>query len=402
MRSFCSRWQNIFYAPKQISACDNFDLDGAQAEYIFNYTNNLVKLSKDGKPYYFKEARERRAFPAYLKESVDRFFEIYPNPELHNKVLASIRSRSARRKILHMGQKDERRSPLHRYLVSGNERVLGLPSTEGADKEIMRKLIFCLYGEVNNYLENVGVKKGDKQTFLAVRALAVSRLAALLGLGHLIPQTRYIRVMLDGRERVGVLTDEAKGEDASLVPCKERKRRITPQLLGELTSLNVLDLLCFDNDHRVNNYFAVTDEAGNYIGISSFDNDAPNAFLPTLTVKMKHSTNCSNLIKGGKINRPHMDGGLARAVAALNKDSLACLRVYLRRIQFFCFFKRLKKLQRAIARTQRARADFLIVDGAWTGEHIQADLSGKYGKTYLQSFLTDCYYLGGLHPFDAC
>lgn len=405
LRRYCSIIQRILYVPKQLQSvnrCDEFA--DAEVEYIFNYSNNIIKLSKDGKSFYFKEARERCPLRKYIEESLNWFFsEVYDEPQLRIDISQSLKNRSNFKKLVTMGNKDEEGSSFNEYLKTCDERVLGLPTVPEDKKDVVRKFIFYIYGEINNHFYNFGVKNGKRQSYLAVRAIAVKKLADMLSLGHIIPQTEFVKLIINGNEKYGTLESEAIGANVSTVPCEERRKRITPQLLRELTSLNVLDVLCYDNDHRVNNYHTLSDEQFRYVGVTSFDNDAPDNFFPSGKINFKHSTNCSRLVDShGFINRPHMDRTLAECVLKLNRKSLKVFCNYLNSVQTGFLWKRIRKLQKAILKTSKARADFLLDKDDWTTAHIKEDLSGKYGKTYLVSFLNDCYYFGGLHPFDMC
>lgn len=405
IRYFFTRWQRIFYAPKQLSAvniCDEFA--DVKVEYIFNYTNNLIKLTKNGQSYYFKEARERCEFKKYIYDSVHWFFtEVCVEPLLEAEILQSLNKRGNFKKLVNMGNKVEDGSPFNEYLMSNDERILGLPAVHEEKKGIIRKFVFFIYGEINNYFYNFGVKNGQRQVFLAVRALAVKKLADTLSVGYMIPKTVYVKLYINGQEKYGTLENVAAGMDVTPVPCNERQKFVTPQLLRELTSLNILDVLCYDNDHRVNNYYTITDDKGRYVGVTSFDNDAPDVFFPSSSVNVKHSTNCSRLIDRRRlINRPHMDRMLAESVLGLKRKSLTVLCDYLNALQRCFLWKRIRKLQRAILKTCTENPDFLLEKDEWTTVHIKEDVSGKYGKTYLVSFLTDCHYPDGMHPFDVC
>ena len=290
IRAFGIKWQRLFFRPKQlphITVHNGFA--NAEVERLFNFTNNIIKFTVDGKSYFFKEARERCSLRQYVEESVHEFFtEVCVDPISEDGILKSLKISGNFKKLVNLGNKTEEGSPFNRYLTTNDERVLGLPPASEDKKGLIRKFVFYIYGEINNYYYNFGVKKGKMQTFLAVRAIAVKKLADMLSIGHLVPQTDYVKLTVNGRERCGALESQAAGVDASLIPLQERKKRITPELLRELTSLNILDALCYDNDHRINNYFTVQDGEGSFVGVASFDNDAPSVFFPSAKVNFKH------------------------------------------------------------------------------------------------------------------
>lgn len=377
------------------------EFSDAKAEYVLNYTNNLIKLTKNGERYYFKEARERLGLRDYIDRSVINFFsEVCADDDLERQISQSLKHKKNLKKLIRMGEKDDVRSPLHRYLTEGDAQVLGLPPFSDGHQGIGRQFVFYIYGELNNYALNYGVRKGNRQTFLAVRAVAVKKLADILGIGHLVPETRYVKLCLGDRERYGTLEWEAAGFNVAGVPPEERKKHITPQFLRELTNLNVLDVLCHDDDHRANNFHTVANERGEYVGVVSYDNDGPNVFLPSVSIRFGNGL-CSAFIgRHGLVARPHLDRRLAEAVLRLDRSAVGALAAYLTLSQRMCLWRRIRKMQKAILKTQRANAAFLLDE--WTEEQIQEELSGRFGKTYLQSFLSDCYYHGGAHPYDIC
>lgn len=403
-RLVCVKAQRAFYAPKQLSACDlGEEFSAAQAGYILNYSNNVVKLTRCGQSYYFKQARERVKLREYILESVRVFFlEVCADAGYEREILNSLKDSGNFKKLVRMGDKDVKNSPLNIYLEQGCAGVLGLPECAEGKKALERRFVFYIYGELNNYFYNAGVKRGKKQTFLAVRTMAVKKLADMLGIGRLVPESRYVKLRFCGAEKYGTLESAAAGENIARVPPEERKKHITPALLCDLTSLNVLDALSGDGDHRVNNFNTVVGAAGEYMGVVSYDNDGPDAFFPSARLKYGGATGCSELVAGGRFNRPHLDKTLAERILGLDRRSVKDFSAYLTYAQRACLWARIKRLKRAVLKTVGENKDFLRSGGSWTEEDILEDISGRYGKTYLCSFLADCYYPGGLHPFDIC
>lgn len=404
IRALCLRLQHLFYLPKQLKA-EPFGCSAITGtEYILNCTNNVIKITADGKTLYFKEAVRRNSLKKHIAARTHEFFtRICPNAELERKICAGLSGRASFRRLINMGDKTEAGSPLNSYLQHGDERVLGLPPAEAEEKDAVRKFVFYIHGEITDHFNNTGVKKGRIQTFLAVRALAAAELAEMLGLGRLIPATAYVKLTLNGEEKYGVIQEEAAGENAAGIPYGERRVRTTPQLLRELTDLNVLDALTRDSDHRADNYMTVSDGERKYTGVCSFDNDGGNAFFPSASLRIRHCTGCSDIVgRDGKINRPHLSRELSAAVLGLKFRDIKKLERYLTFSQIFCLWQRVSKLKRAIRRTVGTYPHFLLDSEEWSEEHIDEELTGKYGKTYLISFLSDCFYPGGRHPFDIC
>lgn len=391
--------------PKQLPFLDFTErfLD-ADIGYVLNYTSNIITVTQNGTRYFFKEAKEKQgSLRACIQRGVDDFFcDIVHNPSLREMVLTSLQKRSNLRRLVNMGYKNVRTSRFNRYLISGDESCLGLPSPSSPEeKQQLRKLIFYLYGELQNWFYNARVRPGELQTFSAVRALGVRELARMLSVEELIVHCDFVKVKLGGRVRYGILSEEAEGDTLLDCPPEQRARLSSPELLRSLTNLNLLDTVSGDNDHRIGNYHVLTDEAGKYSDVLSYDNDSPATFGLSPSIRFKNVIGCSSFIRGcGTLNRAHLDKTAAEALLGIKRSELGALAPYLTPIQRFFLWSRISRVKRAISKTLRSRGDLLAKRNEWSAEHMKRDLSGKYGKTYLASLLSDCYYETGMHDFD--
>ena len=397
--------QYRFETPRQLSFCDCTErFVNARCEYVLNFSSNVIKLTKNGETWFFKEAKlHRKSIEDCVYESIDLFFdEIVPSPALKAKVLESLQKKQRLNRLIDMGHKNSSGSRFNRYLTVGDTDCLGLPTPSSPDEQSqLRKLVFYLYSEVQNWFLNSGVKAGDLETFSAVRALSTYALAEMLGVGYLIPRCDFVKIRINGKEKYGVLTEEAKGESPLSHPYSQRARRVTPQLLCSLTDLNLLDAISRDNDHRVGNYHVVTDESQNYISILSYDNDSPDSYRLSADVGSANLVGCSGFLdKRGFVNRAHLSERSASALTSIGESQIRARLPYLSKAQIWFLIRRIEKVKKAIARSAEACGDFLLEDSEWSTEHIRKDISGEYGKTYLMSLLHDCYYEGGLHAFD--
>ncbi len=391
--------------PKQLSFLDQTErFFNAETEHILNYTSNIIKITQNGTPYFFKEAKPRpTSLRACVYESIDCFFDdIVCNPSLKEKVLKSLQNRRCFQRLVNMGYKNVRGDRFHRYLVSSDEGCLGLPASSALEEKAqLRKLVFYLYGELQNWFYNRNVKAGDLQTFSAIRALSTQELAKLLGLGDLIPRCDFVKLKLNGKIRYGILSEHAAGDTLTACPFEQRAKSVTPQLLRSLTNLNLLDVLSRDNDHRVGNYHVVANDRGEYCSILSYDNDSPDTFGLSANVGSVNLIGCSGFLdRKGLINRAHLDQAAASALLRLEKAHLDTFKPFLSNLQIRFLWKRIGKVQKAIRKTLSFRNDLLLMPNDWNREHLKQDLSAIYGKTYLASLLSDCYYESGLHDFD--
>ena len=391
--------------PKQLSFSDYTDrFADATVEYLLNFSSNVIKITDGGKHYYFKEAKPHSpSLRTRVFESISAFFEdVVHNPELEVKVTEALKERANLRKLINIGNKSNPRDNFHRYLVTGDPSHLGLPSprddSEGAQQ---RKLVFYLYGEIQNWTYNVSLKTGELETFGAVRALATQELSRLIGVDYLISYCEAVKLKLYGKLMYGILSEEAEGDTLTSYPCYQRMRHITPELVKSLTDLNLLDAITNDNDHRVGNYHVISNDSGDYVTVRSFDNDGPHAFGLSADLRSPNLIGCSGFInKRGLVNRAHLGEETASALYGMDDSAIKSLGRYLGNLELWFLGVRIRKLKRAIRKTAAQRSDFLISHGGWLAKHIEEELSPGWGKTYLASLLSDCYYKDGLHDFD--
>lgn len=398
----CGFW---FVPPRQLNFTDVTEqFLSAKAEYILNYTMNIIKLTDSEKCYYFRETKKHcKSLKECIFCNIDIFFrEIVSSPELKANIKDHLKKKSNLRKLIYMGNKDEKDSNFNKYLTCGDERHVGLPLAQNeSDKLYTRMLIFFLYGEINAFIWNAGVKEGDLQTFSAVRSLGVRRLSEILGVDYIIVPSKYVKIIINGDVKYGVLCDEATGSLQTDTPIESRVQRCTPYLLRSLTDFNILDALTFDHDHRIGNYYVTEYKNGKYEKICSYDNDATMVFALSAKINFRNQIRCSGIVrKDGEINRAHISETTANAVLSVDREEINTLSTYLNAMQIYCTWLRIKKLKKAIKKTIKNRKGFLLAENEWLFTHIQQDLCSQYGKTYLKSFLLDGYFENGLHDFD--
>lgn len=108
--------------------------------------------------------------------------------------------------------------------------------------------------------------------------MATKRIADLLGIGYLIPEIELVKLVFpDGNEKIGTLMSAVNG----IAPKKmlyAEKQKITPKFQRDCNSLNVLDAICHERDHRPGNYFVRLNSNGEVDSLEAFDNDAPMTF----------------------------------------------------------------------------------------------------------------------------
>lgn len=264
----------------------------------------------------------------------------------------------------------------------------GFPDCPEAVRRVFPDFVSFMVSGIEQYARSSHVKPGGMDTFNACRTVATKIVADALGLGHLIPEAEVVLLRAGEARMFGVLCSRCPGMRAKDAPWEP-----SPALQRDLADLQVLDALCYQNDHWVNNY-NVEECGGRAARAMAFDNDNMWAFFPTWRISFVSKCNGSPLLdKAGRIRLPHLSAETAQRVLSCDASAL-CGRVkpYLNALQRFALRIRLRALQRALRRTMTARADFLLADDEWTEQTLQKELSGAHGITYTYLYATtrDC------------
>ena len=96
------------------------------------------------------------------------------------------------------------------------------------------------------------------------RNVAVSVLARAFGLRDIIAESEMVEFELDGKKVRGVVMEEAKGGDIKKVQEEKKKEGInteyTPEVIKQLTSLHIFDVICGQVDRKADNYVTTFEE----------------------------------------------------------------------------------------------------------------------------------------------
>lgn len=264
----------------------------------------------------------------------------------------------------------------------------GFPNCPESLMHVFPDFFSFLTNGIEQYSRSAMAGPGGMDVFNACRTLATKEVADALGVGHLIPQTEVVLLRAGAALMYGVLCNRCPGMRAKDAPWEP-----SPSLQRDLADLQVLDALCCQPDHWVNNY-NVEECSGRAVRAMAFDNDNMWAFFPTCRISFVSVCGGSPLLdKSGRIRLPHLSAETAQCVLACDvADLCSRLKPYLNALQRFALRIRLYRLQRALRRTIAARADFLLADDEWTEQTLQEELSGAYGCTYTCLYATtrDC------------
>jgi len=396
-------FQHIALIPKQPQNssveelfCEQSDIELRFGKHHLTAHNPVHILKPQG---YFRECRKHEAFSKYILRATEEFVtEVIPVLNVSNfnnwgghfidysKLVDVARNNKTLEKMRKMGNSSDVNSPLMQFHRNGNYYVLGLSAIkEVYPHEIIHNYVWYISSYIDAYNVSRYWMKNKWQTYFASRGIATYRLSELLGLQGYIPRTKYVNLEVKGgRNRFGSFMDVAYGVHYDDYSKLDAMHIITPTLQRSLTSLNLLDALTYEKDHRLNNYNVVLDEKGYATGVCAYDNDAPLTFFVSPSATFQTYAGCSPFVKDSKINRPYLDKRIAIKFLSLKDNDIRnCLKDYCNSLQIWAVCRRLKKIQNAIKVTMDSKNDFLIDNDTWSENTIKEELSNKYGRTYL-------------------
>lgn len=288
-----------------------------------------------------------------------------------------------RNRFWRMGQLNDKNSAIYKFYKTNDSSLIGLPDDNKFFLLDIKRFVSYAWSEIMTCRYNQG--GGNYCMFGYNRAKAQCVVAKHLGLENLICSISLGKIERNGQMIFGSLMARAPGVNPNSLSRGKLDSYASPQLLSSLISLNLLDVICNEKDHRPGNYNVILDKFGKGCSVVAFDNDSPLSFFPTIKVNMTSYFGSSAMIDtNGCINRVGLDARLADRILKINFGILSLdLKPYLNRLQIFTLKRRIMRVQEAIIRTIRIKRNFLRKGGDWSDTDVLEDLSGKYGRTYL-------------------
>lgn len=366
------------------------------ADYIIN-SSIVMRCKVNGEDKYFRECLVRRNFKEYLANALDDYFDNIEKSDKKRQVEEAVRkdisNKANYRKLCRIN------SVFNRHLMEilsgeySDYNQAGLPSFKEMDcrKEFISFITYisCI---LISYKANAYVKKGNYERGSAYKQLATYEIALLLGLSSLITPVRLCKLQIGGKNRIGTLMDKARGKTPAYILPEARKAFSQESFLKELTGLEYLDGLCYQLDHRLDNYNVIENDEV-IVGVEAFDNDANRTFFTSSKFPgITYAGASCILTKDGKINRPYMDSELAKRIISINRETLyKAVGMYLSKCQFRALWARFTKLQSAIEEASKINNEFLVEN--WNLVDVERELDPKYGKTYFYLYINDTVML---------
>ena len=370
---------------KDTKFIDIIDAADFNVDILCETTNTIICLTNDKSKFYFRESKKHYAKKIFI-DSLNSDYKSLKNVSLVPYIYDL-------KKFMNMGFLGNQFSPVRKFYDTFDPSIIGINNIDNKLSTLdLKSYVDYSWSEIYNYKLNAGQKKGDYQTYNSSRAICFYLMSKLLGIDSLIPKTKYIRLRGLGNERFGTLMEAAQGISFNNIAHSTCRKNYSPLLQKNLLNLNILDTICFEKDHRPDNYNIVLNKDKKPESICAFDNDSPMSFIPTRTASFMTYEGCSPLIdKTGFINRPFLDAKLCKKLEQLRDSDIRVeLKDYLNKYQITCLISRVNKIKKAITKSVSNGKCILVQDDlSWNEDTVTAELNGNYGLTYLGLFSSD-------------
>lgn len=394
--------RDISYNNIKIKDIRSIDIDISNI-YFFNLSSNPIKiLSIQDSFFYFRECRKHKDFKSFVLESLNKFYHIAVHPVKNDNFeqIVPIRQFFSADYVAEFKQYIDacicKYDFIHKikslsiilekvkfsiwegnYIVSKeNLNIIGLQDFPDKFQDILPLFLIYMRSGTTGWKG----EKGSYECYNACRSIGSSKIAELLGAKSIYTSANLIRLKIGDIEEIGVLSNKAPG-----IRALDTKAAPTPSLQCQLSTLNIIDALCYQPDHWINNYNVVLDDNGKAVDVCAFDNDNGKTFSPFggINISCYHGGG-SFINKQGLIAMPHLDKNIAKRLLALSfKEVKKTLSPYLNTLQLFAIRYRLFLLKKYIKKTSVARHNFLLSPSEFNECTLADELSGKYGHTYL-------------------
>lgn len=326
-----------------LETLEEFNINGYLAQINIASTNNVIEFSKGDKKYYFRECKKVVSQREFACGLINDFSDMTKLPIARMIKIVSLY------KFMNMGTLGDESSALYKYMHDHNIKRLGLEQAGDVDINISKIDLFIHYawGEILNF--KINRNSGSYQLYNYNRARCQYELYKLLGIERLICPIKLIKIKChDGTWKVGSIMTKAPGISPNDIPDIQIKEMSSDNLVRDLNSLNIMDALCTEGDHRPDNYNLVLDN-GKITSICAYDNDSPLSFFLTSGTHRTSMSTGDIVDKGLLRNKKYLD---IKFCNKIKKTSSSQIRKYafpyLSRWQLFFLICRYKKIQDAV------------------------------------------------------
>lgn len=387
--------------PVDISDFDNvpsIEIDKSSFSYLTYSSFNVAFINEGQYSGYFRECRPHASRYTFVKTLLEDYYKFINSSSkmctLQTLVLEKIRDKANIDRFFAMGVKNDFNSPVSRFFKDHSlSFLIGVPDCEQCFLGELASFVQFAWGEIYLYNMSRGLKETELQTFNSNKQIATYQIAKHLEISSLIPNTRFVKLCIDGTVKIGTWMDVACGQSPEKMS-SEQRHKISPRLQMEFAQLTLLDLICRQRDHRPNrdaNYNINISCAGDAEALCAFDNDSPTSFFPSSRIDFTTSAATTPFVDSkGRIQMPFLSEETCLNILSMNYKWIDSeLSAYLSRFQLRYLKKRIRNLQNSI-QTAKANNDVVFLSqDQWNRETVEQELSfceNNHKVTYLYSF----------------
>lgn len=347
---------------------------------ILSSSNNIFFIKCGDNDYFFRACDPHCSSKLLLDDLIAKYTVLFGMSSEFREILCN----SDKKKLCNLGAFDDFSSRVYQYFKTGDTSIIGIDiDITLIDKSILDQFIHFAWSEILTWKLNEG--GGNRQLFHFNRAKCQEELYNLFGVSELICHTELVTVK-GNTKNIGSIMEDAGGVNPLSLSNDDIASIVTPLLHMNLTTLSVMDVLCYERDHRPGNYNLILNNRGRAISIRAFDNDSIMTFLPTGSVN-KPFVRCSPIIdKNGTINRAALNCEFANRFINVTVDEIkAVSSPYLNHIQQRALVKRFLKLKAAMIKSTQCSKEFLTHKNDWNLLVVEKDRA--YGMNYFDLLL---------------
>lgn len=331
---------------------------------------------------FFRECRKHTPPKDFLSSLFDdycRYVYVNNNSDDCKTLLSRFLQGSKRwKRFYRMGEGTAFYSIITRYRKTGDYHLLGFD--DGYPQWFYNQLsglVQFAWGPLMEHRYCHYLKSGKYQTFNSSKSIVTKIVADYCGVGYLIPRTYYAKLLFDGTERIGVVVERAKGDDPVGFNHKLHMSDVGASLQKNLLSLWILDILCYQKDHRPGNYFIEKKKDDKYSAVEAFDNDCPTTLMPIPSISFVTYIGILPMFdKEGNSRIPYLSKTLFEVIEKFDEKKLnKYISNYCSSFEAYFLRIRVNKLKKYLSCNLVSGRIKLLADEEWSSYTMRLELN---------------------------
>lgn len=329
------------------NSLSSYDIGQHDVRLNVSSSNNMLVIKNRNRSTFFRFC-DNHCTKEHLLENIIKKFCNLTNLCTDKDLDLLFESEKDKKKFLSAGSINDFDSNVYSYFKNRNYFRLGISEIKAISlgENIVDAFIHFAWSEIAGWKLNA--RGGQTQFFHYNRCKCQEAIYNLLGVDRLICHSSLIK--LNGvHSYLGSIMESANGINPIDLVDSSIIKNAYPELYCDLTNLYILDVLCYERDHRPGNYNIILDEKTGYAkSIQAFDNDSTFSFFPTSSIQ-KGFVGCSPIFPHDKYRGKCIDKDFAEKILRTDVKQLKSIASpYLNKLQLYFLAKRFLKIQKSI------------------------------------------------------